>query len=1277
MGDLAETPQIQELPQMAQMAQTEQAPLQLPSPVLEMPAEAATLEAPVVAVEAPQRLEDLVIPVYSAGPPKWKRPLADASKITQTEGPPGVAELFESMVAVGSSDVETGDTSPILVKRPRAAAKEAAEGVERKKRAAPGAIALSAELSEDVKPLAERIIDSMTADTVKISPPGFIPSDRKAFGQFIIQTFRSSYQLPKPSSIPNPNACADLEKASATEQRMFQYQEFVRDYIQRSSPYRGILVYHGLGAGKTCTSIAAMEALYNSGQKPVYVFTPASLSTSYKEEIMKCGPFIFRTKNHWTFVPIPSLKKPTDASEMLLKVLGVPIKSVMKMKGGWLPDPARAPNFDALKPDEKKQIQEQILAHIDSKLEFIHYNGVLPDKVKQWACAKKRNASASSTEESKQDDEDIWLRKFDGATVVIDEVHNMVRSINNSELERMYEDEPRSMAQFNPKHCNSGIKYPKSYLLYRLLANAVGCKIIALSATPIINFPQELGILANMLAGDRRMVEFKIPVLAVPNEFKDSLNAHPEIDFVEIVPNTGNRTSTVRLTPIPSGFRKLLDKQKQFRGFTRDLGMEASNPEIVRERHLGTWFAKIAPMFDAAKLGISGLTYSSVTRLPDTEKPFREMFIDTEKVQVKEALIPSLSARLAGLISFYKGAKADLMATVTEDTVVRVQMSDHQLNVYSEQRKSELDKELKDKKKKTQSAYQMATSSQSNTFKIFSRAVCNFAFPSDIERPIPRDYADMLKMIDEKAGPPREEITAERAVEIDDAEEARVAEEEAVAAREEDEVGVAPEETEVSAAVSSSAPEAKEAEATTYEAALEQVLRKLKARRNEFFTDKTLPRYSPKFQAALDRIAISPGPVLVYSNFKKLEGVGLFGVCLETQQKYVRLDIVQNAAGAWVLSPETLAGTTDSKRYISYTGDDANKKRKILLAIFNGRWDRVPGDLATQIKAVAKSDTNLHGEICKTLIITQTGAEGLNLVNVRQVHLMEPFWNYVRLEQVKGRAVRICSHSRLPPAERNVAIFTYVTAFSQKQLSTGRVDDRFVRFDNSLTTDEDMLRISNKKKELADSLLAVMKSSAVDCKLNEAEHGTLSCYTVPTPSMAASFHPIVEIDLEDKASVVQASAASRTPVVQATSRTPAPAASRTPLPSSSSSSSYGSDSKGSDSKGSDSKSSDYGSDSKSSGFLQSSAYPSSAYPSSAYPSSAYPSSAYPSSSFSSMHPSSSSSSSSALEEQEDFPAYDPAAFGANVRRGAGPRPSSSSSSSFSSSSSSSSEYDEQ
>ena len=62
------------------------------------------------------------------------------------------------------------------------------------------------------------------------------------------------------------------------------------------------------------------------------------------------------------------------------------------------------------------------------------------------------------------------------------------------------------------------------------------------------------------------------------------------------------------------------------------------------------------------------------------------------------------------------------------------------------------------------------------------------------------------------------------------------------------------------------------------------------------------------------------------------------------------------------------------------------------------------------------------------------GAEGISLRNCRTVHIMEPYWNNVRLDQVKGRAIRICSHEDLPYEQRLVNIYTYYTVFTDAQI---------------------------------------------------------------------------------------------------------------------------------------------------------------------------------------------------------------------------------------------------
>ena len=79
--------------------------------------------------------------------------------------------------------------------------------------------------------------------------------------------------------------------------------------------------------------------------------------------------------------------------------------------------------------------------------------------------------------------------------------------------------------------------------------------------------------------------------------------------------------------------------------------------------------------------------------------------------------------------------------------------------------------------------------------------------------------------------------------------------------------------------------------------------------------------------------------------------------------------------------------------------------------------------------------TNLRGETIKILLTTKTGAEGRDLKNVRQVHIVEPYWNPVRIKQVK-RAVRVGSHIQLPEKKnsRNIYVsFNYKTCYEKNR----------------------------------------------------------------------------------------------------------------------------------------------------------------------------------------------------------------------------------------------------
>ena len=86
------------------------------------------------------------------------------------------------------------------------------------------------------------------------------------------------------------------EKNSAIQ----NHQQYIVNFLNKNTPYRGLLVYHGLGSGKTAASIFASQGY----DKDVVVMTPASLRNNFVDEIRnRFGDKLYQYNNFWTFIP--------------------------------------------------------------------------------------------------------------------------------------------------------------------------------------------------------------------------------------------------------------------------------------------------------------------------------------------------------------------------------------------------------------------------------------------------------------------------------------------------------------------------------------------------------------------------------------------------------------------------------------------------------------------------------------------------------------------------------------------------------------------------------------------------------------------------------------------------------------------------------------------------------------------------------------------------------------------------------------------------------------
>lgn len=120
-------------------------------------------------------------------------------------------------------------------------------------------------------------------------------------------------------------------------------------------------------------------------------------------------------------------------------------------------------------------------------------------------------------------------------------------------------------------------------------------------------------------------------------------------------------------------------------------------------------------------------------------------------------------------------------------------------------------------------------------------------------------------------------------------------------------------------------------------------------------------------------------------------------------------------------------------------------------------------------------------------MITSSGSEGINLRNTRYVHIMEPYWHPVRLEQVIGRARRICSHKALPENLQTVEVFVYIMIFTDEQLKSEEAIE-LKQKDLSrktpkvpLTSDQNLFEISEIKANLTTQMTDAIKETSFDC----------------------------------------------------------------------------------------------------------------------------------------------------------------------------------------------------
>jgi superfamily II DNA or RNA helicase len=225
------------------------------------------------------------------------------------------------------------------------------------------------------------------------------------------------------------------------------------------------------------------------------------------------------------------------------------------------------------------------------------------------------------------------------------------------------------------------------------------------------------------------------------------------------------------------------------------------------------------------------------------------------------------------------------------------------------------------------------------------------------------------------------------------------------------------------------------------------------------FSQERIATYSAKIKAICDNIKNSTGIVLIYSKYIA-GGVIPMALALE-EMGFSRYN-----------NPDSLFETPpivplDLKTYENIRTKTSIPAKYIMIT---GNVNLSPNSAQEVIDVTRKE--NIDGNKIKVIIISEAGAEGIDFKFIRQVHILEPWWNLSAIEQIIGRAVRNCSHKDLDLTYRNVQIYLYGTTI--------------------LNTDKEaydlyLYRNAEDKAVKIGQVTRVLKEVSVDCLLNTSQ----------------------------------------------------------------------------------------------------------------------------------------------------------------------------------------------
>lgn len=347
----------------------------------------------------------------------------------------------------------------------------------------------------------------------------------------------------------------DPFKHHTNKRELKTQQKIVSRFISGHTPYKGLLVYHGTGTGKTCASFAIAEACKQSVNKIVYLSPNKGIADKQKEELKNCFPIKYgEGSNHklkkWGVFTTPTTltghTRSLDYSALL-----------EHYKGGVLFILDEAHEIVTIRSDDISpgRIIEKVAIDLIRILPELIEKNVVSQKTINIFTRHKNNRTIARKNDNLvsmvyNDDSKISEAEL---LFIYDEFPEKIRNgvIKRLDLVKALKEGKKEkdgedilVKNFKSGKKNGSLVYTE---LKRLFEKIPGARVVLLSATPMTNIPSEFYGLMNLILPIDKQLTVKSDDDAIINSirgrvsyFKPSLEDSTKKEFINNINMSNN-----------------------------------------------------------------------------------------------------------------------------------------------------------------------------------------------------------------------------------------------------------------------------------------------------------------------------------------------------------------------------------------------------------------------------------------------------------------------------------------------------------------------------------------------------------------------------------------------------------------------------------------------------------------------------------------------------------------------------------------------------------------